>query len=321
MFVVAGESLIDLVSDPMGSDGLVRMTAFQGGSAYNCARALGLLGRDTGFLCPISDDDFGAYLLGPLKAAKVAALMPDRVSAASTLAVVTLNARGQASYRFHRGADRAFTRESLLAALPAHPTLFEIGGFCTIAPADTPVWLAVIEEAAARGAIISIDPNVRPSLVHDFADYAARLDQFFARAHIIKMSIEDLERLDASMSVEAHAAAFLARPNCRLFVLTLGENGSRAFSRSGSAEMGVYAPAVFGDTVGAGDSLMAGILTFLDRNGHLVPDRLAGLDAETLRAMLAFGAVVAGLNCGHKGCQPPRLEQAEAALADWLREG
>ncbi|MGV3651713.1 MAG: PfkB family carbohydrate kinase [Devosia sp.] len=314
MFVVAGESLIDLVSDPRGDDGLVRMTAYQGGSAYNCARALGLLERETGFLCPISDDDFGAYLLEPLKRANVSALIEARVAAPSTLAVVTLNAKGQASYRFHRGADRAFTRESLIAALPERPTLFEVGGFCTIAPADTPVWLDVIDEAARRGAIISIDPNVRPSLVDDFADYVARLDQFFGRTHIIKMSIEDLERLDATLSVEDHAAAFLAHENCRLFVLTLGEDGSRAFSRSSAAEAGIYTPAVFGDTVGAGDSLMAGILTFLHRNGHLTPERLAALDAATLEAMLAFGAVVAGLNCGHKGCQPPTLQEAEAAL-------
>ena len=41
------------------ADGVVRMTAHQGGSPYNCAIALSKLGNDTGFLCPISKDGFG----------------------------------------------------------------------------------------------------------------------------------------------------------------------------------------------------------------------------------------------------------------------
>jgi fructokinase len=315
MLVVAGESLIDLVSEPMAPDGVIRMQAHQGGSPYNCARALGRLGRPTGFLCPISDDDFGDYLLGPLVEASVVPLLQERVPAASSLAVVTLNDRGQASYRFHRGADRAISHSRLLAGLPEGLRLMQVGGFCPIEAEDAAIWLDVINAAAGQGATISIDPNVRPSLVADFAAYAERLEQFFDRAHIIKMSIEDLERLDDTRSIEQHAEAFLARPHCRLFVVTLGEEGSRAFTRAGQAQAGIHAPPVFGDTVGAGDSLMAGIIAFLDTADMLSPDALAGLGEDQLGKMLAFGAVVAGLNCGHKGCQPPRLAEVEAVLA------
>ena len=60
MFVVSGESLIDLVSEPRGADGSIVMQAHQGGSPYNCAIALSKLGNDTGFLCPISKDGFGS---------------------------------------------------------------------------------------------------------------------------------------------------------------------------------------------------------------------------------------------------------------------
>jgi len=56
MFVVGGESLIDLISEPVGPDGAIRLVAHQGGSPYNCAIALSRLGNDTGFLCPISSD-------------------------------------------------------------------------------------------------------------------------------------------------------------------------------------------------------------------------------------------------------------------------
>ena len=314
MFVVGGESLIDLVQEKPGGDGVVRMTAHQGGSPYNCAIALSKLGNSTGFLCPISKDGFGTYLLEPLEKAGVTPLLTERVFAPTTLAVVTLNAKMEAQYEFYRGADRAFTLDGLKAALPADLELFQIGGFCAIEPDDAAVWLEVAREAAARGATLSIDPNVRPSLVSDFEAYRKRLDAFLDLVHLIKLSREDLEALDASKSIEQHAAELLARPNCELVVVTMGDEGSRAFTAGGEAQAGIYSPPTFGDTVGAGDSLMAGILTFLHEHGTLRPGRLTALDSRTLGEMLRFGAVVAGLNCAHMGCNPPTRAEVDEVL-------
>ncbi len=315
MFVVGGESLIDLVQDPPGPDGALRMTAHAGGSPYNCAIALAKLGNPTGFLCPISRDGFGSYLLRPLEEAGVRPLLPHRVAAPTTLAVVTLNARMEAQYEFYRGADRAFTEGSLIAALPQDLKLFQIGGFCSIEPTDAAVWHDVAREAERRGAVLSTDPNVRPSLVDDFGAYKERLGRFLDIAHLVKLSREDLSALDASKSIEQHAQELLARPNCELVVVTLGEEGSLAFSAAGTARAGIWSPPVFGDTVGAGDSLMAGILTWLDEQGRLTKGQLGGLDSAALETMLRFGAVVAGLNCGEKGCKPPTRAEVDAVLA------
>ncbi|MGN6103139.1 MAG: carbohydrate kinase family protein [Devosia sp.] len=313
MFVVGGESLIDLVSEPVGPDGVLRLAAHAGGSPYNCAIALSKLDNDTGFLCPFSTDRFGDLLLGPLAASGVHQLLGERVKAPSTLAVVTfegINAR----YRFYREADRAFTREGLIRALPPAVEVFQIGGFCPILETDAAIWLEVARAAQARGALLSIDPNVRPFLVDDFDSYRARLGKFLDLAHLIKVSDEDLKWLDPGKSIEQHAADFLARPNCGLVVVTLGENGSRAFTRAGEARVGIYAPAVFGDTVGAGDCLMAGVLTALSERGALEPAALATLDADALSGVLRYGAVVAGINCGRKGCVPPTRQEVAAVL-------
>jgi fructokinase len=140
MFVVGGESLIDLVSEPRGADGIIHMHAHQGGSPYNCAIALAKLGNDTGYLCPISKDGLGSYLLEPLAAAGVKTLLKERVRTPTTLAVVTLDAKRQASYEFYRGADRAFTQEGMVAALPDDLVLYQIGGFCPIEPLDAAIW-------------------------------------------------------------------------------------------------------------------------------------------------------------------------------------
>jgi fructokinase len=315
MFVVAGESLIDMVSEPRGADGVIHMHAHQGGSPYNCAIALAKLGNDSGFLCPISRDGMGDYLMEPLAEAGVTALLGERVREPTTLAVVTLNEKRQARYEFYRGAERALDRDKLIAALPERLDLYQTGGFCPIVPEDAGIWLDVIAAARARGAIISIDPNVRPSLVDDFAGYKQRLGRFLDLAHIIKVSDEDLEALDPALSIEAHAAAFLARPSCELVVVTLGEKGSLAFTAAGRGKADIWSPPVFGDTVGAGDSLMAGILSILAERGDLQPGRLAALDANALDEVLRFGAIVAGLNCGQVGCKPPTRAEVDAVLA------
>lgn len=315
MFVVGGESLIDLVEEPGGSDGPVRMTAHAGGSPYNCAIALAKLGGETGFLCPVSRDRFGTLLLAPLAAAGAVPLLRERVLAPTTLAVVTLNEKMEAQYAFYRGADRAFTAAELMQALPREPKLFQIGGFCAIEPDDATAWLEVAGAALARGAVLSMDPNIRPSLVEDFSAYRQRLERFFEMVHIIKLSTEDLAALDPAKSIAQHARELLARPNCELVIVTMGAHGSRAFTSAGEASAGIFAPPVFGDTVGAGDSLMAGILTFLADHESLAPERLARLDTQVLEKMLRFGAVVAGLNCAHKGCHPPLRAEVEAVLA------
>ena len=315
MFVVGGESLIDLISKPIGADGTRELVAKAGGSPMNCAIALAKLGGDSGFLCPISSDSFGDFILAPLNKAGVNVLLQDRVREPSTLAVVTDDGRGNPRYAFYREADRAFTREGLIAALPARLEVFQIGGFCMIEPADAAVWMDVAKAAARNGATISIDPNVRPSLIADMDAYRRRLEGALDLANIVKLSEEDVHYLDPHISLEGFAAELLRKPNCGLVVITLGAEGSLAFNAMGSVRAPIYPATPGGDNVGAGDTLMAGILTWLATQKALAPDDLAQLDADHLMQMLWFGAVAAGINCSRVGANPPTLAEVQAVLA------
>lgn len=313
MFVVGGESLVDLVPAKPGPTAERQPVA--GGSPFNCAIALAKLGNATGFLCPISTDEFGDMLLAPLDVAGVKVLIGERVDAPTTKAVVTFNDKMQASYEFERGAERAFTRDGLVAALPSDVDLLQVGGFVPIEPDDAAAWLAVAGKAIASGATMSMDINVRPLLVQDEKAYRAQLSQLLDLSHVIKLSDEDHAWLEPTMSLEDYAQALLARPNCELVIITLGEEGSMAFTKATKASAPIYAPPVFVDTVGAGDSLMAGVLTALAEKQALTPMRLATLNETALASVLRFGAVVAGINCGRKGCQPPTRAEVDAVLA------
>jgi fructokinase len=315
MFVVGGESLIDLISKPIGPDGTRELVAKAGGSPMNCAIALSKLGNAAGFLCPISRDSFGDFILEPLEAAGVNVLLKERVREPSTLAVVTDDGRGNPRYAFYREADRAFTRDGLIAALPEQMELFQIGGFCTVRDDDLAVWMEVAREARRRGALLSTDPNLRPSLIADMDAYRQRVLASLDLVSLVKLSEEDLHTLDASKSIEQHADALLKRPNIELVVVTLGAEGSMAFTAKASVRADIYPATPGGDNVGAGDTLMAGILTWLKDHGALAAGRLGTLSPEQLQQMLWFGAVAAGINCSRVGANPPTRAEVDAVVS------
>ena len=313
MLVVGGESLIDLKEKPV-KGGVMPLTAHVGGSPMNCAIALRRLGHDTGFMCPISEDKFGTMILEPLKEAGVKVLLKQRVRAPTTLAVVSDDGRGNPRYMFYRHADRAFTRDGLIAALPKKVDLFQIGGFCAIEAYDARAWFETAKTAAKAGATISIDPNVRPAIITDMAAYKQRLGRMLDLAHIIKVSHEDLDYLEKGRPLEAHAAALLERPNCKLVVITRAMDGSIAFTREARAEVPIYPAKKGGDNVGAGDTLMAGILSWLRDHRALGPAKLAALSGDQLQAMLWFGAVAAGINCSRIGANPPTRAEVDKVV-------
>lgn len=313
MFVVGGESLIDLKEKPV-KGGVMPLTAHAGGSPMNCAIALRRLGHDTGFMCPISQDKFGDMILEPLKEAGVKVLLKQRVREPTTLAVVSDDGKGNPRYMFYRHADRAFSREGLIAALPRKIELFQFGGFCPIEAYDARAWLETAKVAAQQGATISIDPNVRPAVISDMAAYKQRLGRMLDLAHIVKVSHEDLDYLEKGKPLEAHAAAMLARPNVKLVVITRAMDGSIAFTREARAEVPIYPARKGGDNVGAGDTLMAGMLTWLRDHRALAPAKLAALRGDQLEAMLWFGAVAAGINCSRVGANPPTRAEVEKVV-------
>lgn len=322
MIVVAGESLIDFVHRPeVASEGPrgPLYEACPGGSPYNCAIALGRLGVETGFLCPLSDDSLGRLLAGRLEDSNVSALQSTPVEAPTSLAVVSLSPEGSASYSFYREgtADRQLDPARLTAALPESVTAFQIGSLALIEKADGPAWSAALEAAAARGALISIDPNVRTRLISDYEDYRARLMSMLAKADMIKASDEDLDYLYPGLSPQDAIRRVMEEQNITLTVLTRGAEGATAFSASG---LSVAMPAksftaesgTGGDTIGAGDSFQAGLLAWLSRSDKLSKTGLSSLDQAGLEAMLDFASTVAGLNCAETGCNPPRIEQLQA---------
>ena len=102
-FVVCGETLIDLIQADEQPEGFLSSSwsAMSAGGPMNSAVALGDLGADVHFLGRLSRDAFGAQLRGHIDSAGVALDLATESSQATSLAVVSLDDEGSASYTFH----------------------------------------------------------------------------------------------------------------------------------------------------------------------------------------------------------------------------
>jgi fructokinase len=60
------------------------------------------------------------------------------------------------------------------------------------------------------------------------------------------------------------------------------------------------------DTVGAGDTFQAALLTWLAEQQCLSIDGLAGLDGTALQSMLGFASRAAAITCSRRGADLPR---------------
>jgi fructokinase len=145
-----------------------------------------------------------------------------------------------------------------------------------------------------------VDPNVRPSLVGERADYRARLGAFLRHGDVIKASHEDLEWL-APGAGPAEAARDLLADGPAVALVTLGADGALIVTEG--AEVPVPAPRVeVVDTIGAGDAFSGGFLADWRRNARRSLD-----DLDALAAATEFACRVAALTCARPGASPPRL--------------
>jgi fructokinase len=302
MIVVAGESLVDMV--PNGSGGFA---AHCGGGPFNTARALARLAQRVGFLGCISDDDLGRRLRQALEADGVSLDLVVETSLPTTLAFASLSDEASASYRFYTEGTSVpgLTAASALAVLPTAAEALHVGSLGLVLEPIADAVMAVTVAAAARGALVMFDPNIRPTLIDDRAAYLERLERVVASADVVKASVEDLAWIGAGEPAETVARRLLAAGPVRVVLMTRGAEGAVAFS--GGASVAVPAPPVrVVDTIGAGDAFSAGFLAWwLDRGlgREQLSDRSAVGDAAR------FGCVVASRTCERAGADPPWLAE------------
>ncbi|WP_040263120.1 carbohydrate kinase family protein [Pseudomonas massiliensis] len=313
MFLVCGEALYDFFCDTRLGEPQSRLayTAVAGGSPFNVAVGLARLQAPVGLLAGLSTDALGENLVALLAREGVAGDYLQRFEAPTTLAMVSLSGAGIPSYAF-RGAgcaDRALEPRHL-PELDARVTALHFGSFSLVVePVGSTLRSLARRERGRR--LISYDPNVRLNPAPDIHQWRASVAEMVGMAHLVKVSDEDLALLYPQVSIEQVANGWLEQ-GCELVFVTRGGEGAEAYS-CGQACVRVAAPVVqVRDTVGAGDTFQAALLTWLHERSKAVPDQLRSLNAQDLEAMLHFACKAAAVTCSRIGPDLPRRSELQA---------
>jgi len=303
MLLSCGDALIDFMP-VKAADGRDAFMPVVGGSCLNVAVAMARLDAPAGLAGGISTDLFGTMIAEHALRSNVDLRYAIRSSDETTLAFVRLLA-GEPHYVFYDEATAARRWTYRPRSIPfAIVDAIHVGSTTLISHAGSTETLAMLAEAHGS-ATISFDPNCRPTLVRDKADYIRRMEDFLARADIIRMSDADFEFLFRSADYAAKAAT-LIESGATLVIVTRGERGVLAWHRH-AGYIEVTAPHVdVVDTIGAGDTFQGALLVALHEMQAIATQDLVALDIARLHKALTFAVTCAAVTCSRAGADPPR---------------
>ncbi|MDS1270131.1 carbohydrate kinase [Lipingzhangella sp. LS1_29] len=314
MIVVGGEALVDLVPDQVAPPGeLARLAPRLGGGPYNVAVALGRLGSRTSLLSRISRDGFGEALVERLRGSGVDTSRVQRGPEPTTLAVVSRQPDGSASYGFYTEG----TADRLVAdpgPLGPEVRAVSLGTLSLVLEPGATTYETVLRRESTRGAFVTLDPNIRPELIADPEAYRERFRGWLPHVDLLKLSVEDAAWLGETSPDDATTQARRwAALGPAAVVLTHGANGISVVTRTGGDVAVPGQPTELVDTIGAGDTVQAALLHWLNRHDALTSTALTGLSTEQWCTALDFAARVAAVTCSRPGADPPHAHELDRA--------
>jgi fructokinase len=299
--VVIGELLVDIVHTPDG-----QTAEHVGGSPANVALGLARLGHDTWFATLVGTDEHGIRCTEHVEAGGVKLLPgstdPDHPT---STAAATLDESGAATYVF----DLHWNLPPV--QLPEGTTHVHIGSIgTTLTPGDAEV-TAAVHRARAAGTV-SYDPNVRPTIMGSADAVRPRVEELVALSDVVKCSEDDIEWLYPGESPSQVMARWAAL-GAGLTVVTLGARGVTWGAASGDEEREAARTLTVVDTVGAGDSFMAGLVSGMLDDGLLgsrqARDRLHRAGLAQVRPAIDRALATSGLTVRRAGAYAPTREE------------
>ncbi len=299
--LVIGEALIDIVTDSSGES-----TEHVGGSPANVAMGLARLDHSVAFATSLGRDARGERINDHLSRHGVVVLPESFGTAATSTAAATLDQTGAATYEFDLHWDLP------RLALPEGTSHIHTGSIATVLLPGAASVTTALHEVRRQGTV-SYDPNIRPRIMGEPDAVRARVEELVALSDVVKASEDDLEWLYPGQSPEQVMGHWVGL-GPGLAIVTLGAEGVvfRVSSSTEVASSPTRAESVV-DTVGAGDSFMAGLVSGLVVAGLLgdpgARARLHSATLEDVRTAVDRGSATSAVTVGRAGAYAPSLDE------------
>ena len=310
MYLVCGEALFDFFSedDASGLASKVNFKAIAGGSPFNVAVGLRRLGVDSALFGGLSTDYLGRRLQQVLKDEGVRPDYLVEFAAPTTLAMVAVGTNGSPHYSF-RGEGCA-DRQLSAAHLPILGTEvrgLHVGSFSLVVQPIGDALLQLVQRESGQR-LITLDPNVRLNPEPNIELWRERIATLVPLVDLIKVSDEDLSLLYPEQDPQ-HVIERWLEHRCQIVFLTRGGDGASVFSRQHGHWSVPAASVKIADTVGAGDTFQAALITWLTEHGLDSVEGVQQLAREQIDAMLRFAVQAAALTCSKTGPDLPYRQQ------------
>lgn len=293
-----GELLIDFTENGTSPRGNPIMEANPGGAPCNVLAMLNRLGYKTTFIGKIGDDIFGRQLKKAVQEVGINTdgLVTDKI-VNTTLAFVHTLPGGDREFSFYRnpGADIMLSEADMNEQLISDSRIFHFGSLSMTGEECEAATKKAVGIAKENGLIISFDPNLRENLWDSLDKAKEKIEYGMANCDILKISDNEIQWFTGEQDYDRAVEKLRSRfGNIRLLLLSLGKDGSRAYSGENSAYVPA-APAKTIETTGAGDTFCGAILSKVLEHG------LREYSHQELSDMLIFANAAAAVITERKG--------------------
>lgn len=311
MILVSGEALMDVFDQGRTGTGHT-LDARIGGSPLNVAIGLARLGQAVRFFGGVSRGFLGERLMAAMTQEGVDTALVQRTDAPTTLSLVGVGPGGAPDYAFysHGAAEQQVPLSALEAVAAAAPAAqaYHFGSYAMVIEPTGSTLRALVDRERARS-VIAYDPNVRLNVEPDLSRWREVIDWMVPRTHLFKVSEEDLSLLYPGEPLQDLASGWL-RAGAALIVITRGGEGALAWSNAGAVKADPV-PVDVVDTVGAGDTFQAMLLTALNEMDRLSPAGLRSLSTDQIGKLLALATRAAAITCSRRGADLPYRREVD----------
>lgn len=296
--VALGELLIDFTENGSSEQGNPLFEANPGGAPCNVLAMLAKLGYQTGFIGKVGKDFFGEQLKRAIQEAGIDAgcLMMDS-DVHTTLALVHTFSDGDREFSFYRnpGADMMLEADEVPVEPLENTRIFHFGTLSMTHEKVREATKRAIGIAEKAGAVISMDPNLRPPLWESLDLAKEQVMYGLGHCQILKISDNEIEWLTGEEDYTAGVNWIRSRYEIPLILVTMGKNGSRAYYKDMIVEAAPLLRKNTIETTGAGDTFCGCIL------GYVLKHDLENLTEKQLKEMLTFANAAASKITTRKG--------------------